>query len=504
MIAQSLKRLPGAFQLVLEQAHDHPQAYLVGGAIRDLLVDRPAYDLDFVLGGDVRPLARRVANALHGAFYMLDEERNIARVIYQNENEQRRRIDFASLQNHDLAYDLAKRDFTINAMALDLNDPTRLIDPLGGAQDLKDKVLRLCSPLAIDEDPVRILRAARLSLSFNLHIHPDTLAAIRRGIPLMHFVSTERQRDELFRMLDSPRLASAIRLLDAFGLLSSLLPELLTLKGVDQPPPHTHDAWDHSLATVTQLERLFSALVGEYHEEDAGNLPIARAVLRLGRFRQQFADHYANRINPERSLRALLFLAALYHDIAKPGTQSIGRDGRIHFYEHEPFGADAIAGRGRELVLSQAEIERLVQIVEGHMRIHSLQQTGSLPSRRAIYRYFRDLDAAGVDICLLTLADTLALAPYNEIEAIYEAELEICQALLETWWEKPASPVNPPRLLTGQELLDTFHLQPGPIIGQALEAVREAQACGEVHSHAEALAFARRWLGERAIGQSGD
>jgi poly(A) polymerase len=492
-----LHLLPGSFQLICRLSRGQQNVYLVGGAVRDLLAGRRTHDLDFAVSGDVRPLARQAADLLNGAFYMLDEERNTARVIFQ-EDDQRSRMDFAALRSNDLHSDLEGRDFTINAMALDLANPETLLDPLHGAQDLLHKILRICNPHSIEDDPVRILRAVRLSLDFGLRITPETLSAIRAGMPLLEKISAERQRDELFRMLDGGQVASAVRLLDSIGALPMLLPELAELKNLEQPAPHVHDGWEHTLAVVNKLSLLFDVLVSGKRENTADNLPMGSAALSLGRFRANLAQHYAARLNPDRSLRSLLFLAALYHDIGKPQAKNQNDVGKIIFHDHENVGAVEMARRARALVLSQVEIDRLKHMIAGHMRIHNLVNSSSPPSSRAIYRYFRALGDAGVDICLLSLADTLATASFDEIQERYLKELETCQIMLESWWEKAESRVNPPRLLSGLELIQHFKLEGGPLIGKLLENIREAQACGEVSTRAEALEFAQKWL-EKAL-----
>jgi len=154
--------------------------YLVGGAVRSLLLQQEPHDFDFAMEGNARSFARKIADALGGNFYMLDDGRNTARVVYGAPGRPRLTIDFAVLRGADIESDLRKRDFTINAMALDLLKPDCLIDPLGGAQDLKDRCLRVCSPAALADDPARVLRAVRLVVELGLNITPDTLSALRQ------------------------------------------------------------------------------------------------------------------------------------------------------------------------------------------------------------------------------------------------------------------------------------------------------------------------------------
>jgi tRNA nucleotidyltransferase/poly(A) polymerase len=185
-------------------------------------------------------------------------------------------------------------------------------------------------------------------------------------------------------------------------------------------------------------------------------------------------------------------MAALYHDAGKPLTKSVGEDGRIHFYEHEDVGAKLVSSRARQLHLSNAELDRLHTIVKHHMRPLWLAQTGNPPSDRAIYRFFRDTQEAGVDICLLSLADTLATYGPTLPQDVWANHLNIIRSLLEAWWEKPGESVSPPALLTGHDLIEKLGMKPGPKIGQILEAVREAQASNKVHTRSEALKYAEK------------
>ena len=195
-------------------------------------------------------------------------------------------------------------------------------------------------------------------------------------------------------------------------------------------------------------------------------------------------------------MRCLLLLAALYHDVSKPATRQVDQDGRIRFLEHEQLGAQLAHRRGSLLHLSNAETERLTTIVRQHMRPLLLAQTGEAPTRRAIYRFFRATGPAGVDICLLSLADSLATYGVGLPQEIWSRHLDVIRSLLEAWWEQPEEKVTPPALLDGHDLIRAFNLSPGPEIGRLLELIREAQASGEITERAEALDYARAWLGK--------
>lgn len=466
------------------------KVYLVGGAVRDALLNRLSHDLDFVVKDNARKIAKKTANLLGGTFYMLDEARDTARVFYRTENGEKLSLDFATFRSESLEGDLRDRDFTINAIAVDIEDPAAQIDPTGGGSDLMDRKIRPCSPKSLSSDPVRILRAVRLALTLGMSITSETETAIRAAVPLLKRVSAERQRDELFRMLDSSQVDTAIRLLDGFGALAVVLPELESLKGVTQSAPHVNDVWNHTLNAVQQLEVLYKALVNsDLSEELAANSLLRSAVFWLGHYGENFRKYFETALNPNRSAKSLLFFAMLYHDIGKPAVRSQEADGRVRFFEHDIVGASMVEKRGRELSLSTIEVQRLIALTRHHMRIHHLADTHQEISLRAVYRYWRATGEAGVGILLLSLADTLATYGAALPQERWESELEVSRKLLKAWWESPPDHVRPVRLLTGQDLQDQFDLTPGPLIGELLEALQEAQATGEITGLEEAQDF---------------
>ena len=466
-----------------------PDLYLVGGVVRDLFLQRALHDLDFVVEGPALPNARRLADALGGAFFPLDSERDTARVIYESEATGRLVLDFAGLRGQTLENDLRGRDFTINALAINPRLPQILVDPTGGLADLRARRLRACLPTALEADPNRVLRAVRQAVALQFQIEPDTLRAVRQAAPLLADVSPERVRDEVLRTLGGVRVAAALRMWEMLGILPVVLPELTALKGVQQGIPHVHDVWEHTLEVVSRLESTLAALSPAYDPDRAGSLALGLAVMRLGRYRSQIGEHLDFSFTPERSLRPLLFLGALYHDVAKPQTRSPAVDGRVHFLRHDELGAEIASQRGHALRLSNEEIQRLKSIVRYHLRPFLLAQSGETPSRRAIYRFFRQANLSGVDVCLLSLADVQATYGVGLPPPVWTAHLEVVRSLLEAWWEKPGEAVAPPALLNGRDLIVQFELKPGRQLGEILDALREAQAVGQVIDRQTALEF---------------
>jgi tRNA nucleotidyltransferase/poly(A) polymerase len=486
--------LPPIVEQVRASLPKDQEIYLVGGAVRDLLLNRALRDIDFAVPGKAIPLARKVAKALGADFYPLDLDRDAGRVIVQDEADKRLVLDFVGMQENDIDRDLGARDVTINAMAIDLRQPGALLDPLGGAADLVAKKVRACSGRSFSSDPVRVLRAIRMAASFGLNIEKETRELMRAAAPSLSSVSPERLRDELFRLVMAPKRAASFRALDLLGALEPVLPELMPLKGLEQPAPHLFDVWEHSLHVLDGLEKVMMALAPEYPTEGAGDLQSGLIVLSLGRYRDQLGKHLETEVVLERPRRALLVFAALLHDTGKARTRSVGKDGRIHFYEHEERGAEIIAERADALHLSNSEHELLVTIVANHMRPMQLTQTGELPSRKAIYRFFRATGETGVDICLLSLADLLGKYGSEVPEDKLRAHLDTLRTLLEAYYEHPQESVSPPVLLNGDELMTEMKLKPGPKVGELLEALWEAQATGEVTTRVQAVEFMKSML----------
>jgi putative nucleotidyltransferase with HDIG domain len=481
----------------VREALPDQEMYLVGGAVRDILLNRLSRDLDFALPSKGISLARRVANALKADFMVLDDERDTGRVIVTESDGTRTFLDFATYRGNSLEEDLRARDFTINAIAFDLHAQT-LIDPLNGASDLRAKVIRACSPTSLSDDPVRILRAVRQAAAFEFKIELETRKAMKQAASLLPSVSSERQRDELFKMLEGPKPDASMRALEMLGIFPYLLPELSTLKSVQQSAPHIHDVWEHTLSVLGHLERILASLAPGYNADDTKDLLTGLLTLRIGRFREQFAEHFAESLNTDRSVRAALFFAALYHDIQKPATKSIDESGRIRFFDHDVKGAEVATNRARAFNLSNDEVERITKIVANHMRFHffssRLEGDKREPSRKAIYRFFRDAGKAGVDLILLGLADLRGTQGPTLSQETWAAALEVARILLENYWEKPQETVTPPRLLDGNEVMFELGLEPGRIIGQLLEAIREGQATGKVVNREQALDLAREYL----------
>jgi hypothetical protein len=424
--------------------------------LRDLVLRRRLHDFDFAVAGDGLALARAAAQHLQAAFYPLDAERGVGRVLLTRDGE-RLTLDFARLRGDSLEADLAARDFTINALAIDPAAPEAVLDPTGGQADLRTKVIRACGPHSVSDDPVRAIRAVRLAVQLGFRLDPATRALVRAAAPALASVTAERQRDEFLRCLGGAKPAAALRSLSALGLLTTLVPELAA----------SGEAWDHTLAAVDRLTDLLSVLNPVHDVDAASDLTLGLVSMRLGRHRTDLGPHLRTPLTDERPVRWLLVLAALLRGIG-------------------PVRERLVAMR-----LSTDEVRRVQSILGAQADLPALV-TAPPVTRRAVYRYYRAHGAAGVDGVFLALAGFLAGYVGPPPAEAWNEWLDAASTLLRAYFETPAEAVNPPPLVTGDDLMAQLGLPPGPRIGALLEAVREAQAAGEVTDPAAALELARQ------------
>jgi putative nucleotidyltransferase with HDIG domain len=462
------------------------EAYLVGGCVRDWLLGRSSHDIDFAVAGDAVKLARQVADRMRGAFVLLDEERCTGRVVTRGEDGQRLFIDFARLQGDDIITDLSRRDFTVNAIAVavaDVESLSHVIDPYDGRRDVQLGLVRAVSETAFRDDPLRTLRAVRIAAEMEASIEQGTEELLRRAVRLIANVSAERVRDELARILALPGAAQNLRYLDELGLLTTVIPELETLKGVEQSEPHYLDVFEHSLETVGRLEGVIHALKGYEGEGELSLVPLL-----LSPFSRRLSAHLSQPISGDRTRLTVLKLAALLHDLGKPATRSVDDEGGIHFYGHEGEGAEVVGAILRRLRFGGSEVALAKTIVANHMR-PCLLAGQEVVTRRAVYRFFRDTGDTGVDTLLLYLADHLATWGPNLRMARWRRRVESVASMLADYYERHQKVISPPKLISGHDLMEEFGLEGGPRIGELLEAVREAQAEGEVRTQEDALAL---------------
>jgi putative nucleotidyltransferase with HDIG domain len=444
-------------------------SWIVGGALRDELLGREVTDIDIAVEGDPEVAARELAAELRGPVFQLSGSFGAWRVVDRREG---RVYDFAPLQGETIEDDLAKRDFTVNAMARPLGaggaaaaaQGGELIDPMGGRTDIEARKLRVLGPAAYENDPLRPLRLARFAAELGFTPDEETERLTAAASPRVAEASGERVFAELRRLVLAPGAVEGLALADRLGLLRAVLPELADLHDVEQSHYHHLDVYGHTLEVLERLTEL---------ERDAA-----------GELREVLDEPLADELTRGEALR----FGALLHDIGKPATHHVREDGRVTFMGHDRLGEEMVRAICRRLRTS----ERLCRFLEGVTRHHLVLgfMVHERPlDRHAVYRYLERTSPVEVEVTLLSVADRLATRGKNAERAI-DAHLELAKELMPAAleWRRTGPPRVPVR---GDELADELGIEPGPELGRLLDELAEAVYAGEATDRQQAIDLAR-------------
>lgn len=451
--------------------------YLVGGAVRDACLRGAIQDIDIAVEGEAITIARWVADWLDADIYIMDHERGVARVFVNSANHAVC-IDFARLRGESLAEDLLDRDFTLNAMAADLlGEIEVLIDPLGGLADLNRKTLRRCSANSIANDPIRGLRAVRLSAQFELKIHPDTAADIRQHAHGLAAASGERVRDEFFKLLGLDRAARALRVLRHLGLLGHIAPGIGRLAHADLASPQQRDDWTLTLAIVGRMSAILTAISSRRTDNTAAAFDLSLLVIQFDRYRAVLQQHMGRIYGNGRRHSELLILGALLSGLGRSSKPDDGVAAAL----------EAAASLTRSLKLTVSEGRKLTWALENMQGI-TLGATWPIIEQ---HRFWHKLGDSGIDAILLGAAHVLgahggALAQRDWLEFV-----EGVTALLDTYFNRHDELVEPRLLLDGNDIQALLGIGSGPVVGRLLTALREAQVTATVTTEAEAREYVK-------------
>jgi poly(A) polymerase len=444
--------------------------WIVGGAVRDAALGREVVDLDLAAAGDPGTTAKAIAAELGEPAFELSAEFGTWRVAAQKRGWQ---IDVTALRGEGIEEDLGGRDFTIGAVAVPLAGEGP-IDPYAGLTDLAEKRLRAVGEESFASDPLRLLRAARLAAELDLEIEPRTLALAHACAAHAADPAGERQLGELRQLVGGPDPLRGLRLLDELGITGVVLPELETLRGVEQGPNHHLDVYDHTIAVLEHTLEV---------EDDLDRFAGERAAEVAALLEEPLAD--------EMNRRTALRFGALFHDIAKPATKA-EFNGFVGFKGHDEVGAEVIGEICRRLRASRRLTQQLQALARHHLRLGFLIPEMPLPPRR-VHAYLRATEPVTVDVTLLTVADRLSARGQGPIASpeMVAAHLQLAREMIAAGldWRREGPP---PPLLRGDEIAAELGIEPGPELGNAIAELEAAQFAGEVADREGALQHLRR------------
>ena len=398
------------------------EIYIVGGSVRDLLLDREIIDWDFTTNAT----PNQILEIFPKGFY--DNKFGTVGISHPSSPEPyeittfRKEIGYTDRRHPDkviwgksLKEDLARRDFTINAMALQGKTPSELIDPFNGQKDLKAKIIRAVGDpnKRFSEDALRMMRAIRLATELGFTIEQKTFQAIQDNATLINQIAKERVKDELFKILKSDFPADGFTLLLSSGLLEQIMPELLKGYGMTQAKHHIYDVWTHSLLSLK-------------------NCPSKDPLIRL---------------------------ATLLHDVGKPVVAK-GEGEKRTFYNHEVVGASIAGNTADRLRFSKKEKEKLVTLIRWHQFTCDERQTDS-----AIRRFIRNVGKENLsDMIDLRVGDRLGGGARET-----SWRLEKFKKRLVEVQKQPFSVTD--LKVDGNDVMKILKIGSGPTVGKILETL---------------------------------
>lgn len=438
--------------------------YLVGGCVRDILLNRSPADYDLVCLAHAHRFAQQVASRTGGHLVKLGKPgKMVYRVIAA-----RRTFDIVPVAGTSVEADLQRRDFTVNAMACELLSG-RIIDITGGRRDLQAGRIRMVSQQAFERDPVRLLRAYRIAAGLSFDIEDRTAAAIRRHAPKIATAAAERIRDELGKLFSTPRASRYLFQMAQSRLIFEIIPVLQDLEGCRQNRHHRHDVWQHTLTACRELEHILNTPSG---------LPpsLQHAVALI----QNTPDAW------------LLKFSLLLHDIAKPAVRSHEAGQDVHFYGHARKGAELARQVAAGLRFSAAECNRIAFLVDNHLQplqLFLLKHHQKLTDR-ALARFFLRCSVRTPEILLQSLADYFAKDRRESCAAMH---FQIFVAdLMQRYFDEIAPCLRQAPLINGHDLINELGLAPSPLFKKILDDVRQARLTGDVTNRRAALDLARK------------
>lgn len=447
------------------------KVYLVGGSIRDLLLNREIKDLDFVVFGDVKNFAGQVADRLKGSFIELDTDMGTYRVALQGSL----LLDFNKAKGETIHEDLCARDFTINAMAYPLDygwpvDKEKIIDPFAGKADLEKRKIRHLCENTFCEDPLRMLRAVRFMAQLNFEIEDETINLIRRNSEKIRDISGERITSELFNIFGQRRTYYYLGFLDKhLDLMDKIFPEVQEMKNIGECKYHVVDSWTHSIYTVKVAENVIYA--NGFFEDH---------------IRKAYENHTNEIIAGDRSRLQLVKLGALLHDIGKPSARRVDSKGRVRFRGHELTGAEIAREYAERLKLSTREKEILQRYIILHMSPLQSYKENDV-SGKALYKMFNEMGDETLDILLIALADIIAtrklLDPREEM-GMFKVHIEYIANNYLTRYI-PLKKIS--NFVTGKDVMEILHLSEGERVGKILDEIKRALYFGEIPFSRESI-----------------
>ncbi|EOD01068.1 CCA tRNA nucleotidyltransferase [Caldisalinibacter kiritimatiensis] len=438
--------------------------YVVGGYVRNLILNTPSEDIDCVISERVEEVVNTFADRLSKKVISLGEEDKLYRIVDKNNNIQ---IDFTSMKGNSIEQDLFKRDFTLNSLAVDVYDldnyKDKIIDPTNGLEDINNGIIRHVYDDAFIDDPIRMLRAVRFMSEFNFRLHDSTKRLINKHKSHIKKMPGERITQELFKILNNKNTSYYFHFMEKeLDILQEVFPEIIEMRDVGECKYHVVDSLTHSLYTLEVIEDIIYA--DNYFEEH---------------IRRAYENHVNEEISSNHSRLSLIKMGAFFHDIGKPSAKKVDKTGRVRFRGHEITGAEIVKSIAERLRLSIKERDLLYKYVSKHMYPLVIYKSNDV-SGKTLYKMFSELKNDTLDILLISLADIIATRKLLDPKEDMGKYKVFTEYLANNYLTRFKDIEKISDVITGREILENFQLDEEVMIGDILEEVKKAIYNGKV------------------------
>ena len=440
-------------------------SYIVGGFVRDYFLDKNSYDIDIATDiHDLKNFVNNLAKKIDAVFVPLHEDFEIYRIVLKDKKHY---FDFAKIDGKNILDDLSRRDFTINAIAYDVENET-FIDPYNGRNDIKKKIIKTISEKNIVDDPLRIMRAFRFSAVLGFEIEEETCNIIKRNYRLINKPAKERLTYELMRTFDGQNIKNILLKMDECGLIDEIFPYYKEIKKI---PPNSHhhlDLFNHLLETANQIEIVYKKQEDEIKE-------------------------YLNQEFGVSTKLAYLKLSAFLHDFGKPTTWTIEPDTKRHrFIGHDLKGSEMIKPVLKELKFSNKQIEYISNMLKYHIYPSQLASNPET-TERAKLRFYNKLKDDVIDVIILANADRNSALGEAVTKEMISQNKKGLDELLEGYLIERSRLKDMPPLLNGNEIMEILNIPQSKELGDIVKALYCAQVDKTVTTKEEAVNFIKRY-----------
>ncbi len=449
----------------------HRKAWLVGGAVRDILRGKKPLDLDIIVAENAYEYAWELARRLGSRAVELGRP---PYCIYRV-TKKKRVFDIADLKGESIREDLLKRDFSINAMAYELSSG-QIIDIVSGRQDLLQKKIRMVSDTVFMEDPLRLLRALRLSAMIDFKIEVHTQAKMSEQAGLIKKSASERIQAELSKIFNATNSAPTVKAMDQIGLLEQILPEVTHLKNFHGTNTETPNLYIDTMRVLTYLEDLLN------HQNIGSQFPFG------------LLDKPLLIQNP-----GLLKLASLLHDIGRPHLPHPVSDPQQKNELNCKKGAEMADRIMRRLTFSNHQRRYITFIISNHYLPTVLfkQFESNRLKIKSTIRFFRLAKEQTPDLLFHAVAKTIAPlnAPPKKSPPLSRL-IRTTANILNCYYDDFLPTSRHPAFITGRDLINIFNLSPSPEFKTILDAIEEARLCGQFINRTDAIKWTKSFLNQ--------